>query len=80
LNGWEHKIVVALYWVKILKLLPYCYGRVSSKGQVKPDHRFATPQTINNHYSVIKSIFYLISSILYMIRGAYLFEYLDILL
>ncbi|EIT58583.1 hypothetical protein YPPY103_2646, partial [Yersinia pestis PY-103] len=56
-----------LYWVKILKLLPYCYGRVSSKGQVSPDHRFATLRTINNHYLVIKSIFYFIVSMLYMI-------------
>ncbi|AUQ43214.1 hypothetical protein AXW37_09385 [Yersinia ruckeri] len=41
LNGWEHKKVVGLYWVKILKLLPYCYGRVCSKGQVGYDDRLA---------------------------------------
>nr|WP_071821774.1 hypothetical protein [Yersinia pestis] len=69
-----------LYWVKILKLLPYCYGRVSCKGQVSPDHRFATLRTINNHYLVIKSIFYFIVSMLYMINWTYLFEYLVILL
>ncbi|EKN5090605.1 hypothetical protein DVP68_21345 [Yersinia enterocolitica] len=60
--------MVALYWVKILKLLPYCYGRVSHKGQVDINHRFATPSIINNHYSVIKSIFYFINSVLYMIN------------
>ncbi|MFJ1231226.1 hypothetical protein, partial [Yersinia proxima] len=65
MNGWEHKIIVALYWVKILKLLPYCYGRVSHKGQVDINDRFATPGTLNNHYSVIKSIFYFIGSVLY---------------
>ncbi|PHZ31905.1 hypothetical protein CS537_09510 [Yersinia mollaretii] len=73
-------MVVALYWVKILKLLPYCYGRVSSKGQVSSNRRFATYRTINNHYSVIKAIFYFIVSVLYMISCTYLFEYLVILL
>ncbi|AYD43951.1 hypothetical protein DXZ79_09715 [Yersinia rochesterensis] len=69
-----------LYWVKILKLLPYCYGRVSHKGQVDIRRRLATVSTINNHHSVIKSIFYFIPSVLYMINEDYLFEYLVILL
>ncbi|ATM98026.1 hypothetical protein CRN75_10345 [Yersinia frederiksenii] len=72
--------MVALYWVKILKLLPYCYGRVSSKGQVHLNHRFATSSTINNHHLVIKSIFYFIYSVLYMINRDYLLEYIVILL
>ncbi|OWF82913.1 hypothetical protein CV016_20035 [Yersinia kristensenii] len=68
MNGWEHKIIVVLYWVKILKLLPYCYGRVSDKGQVDIRHKLATVSTINNHCSVIKSIFYFILSDLYVIN------------
>ncbi|ATX63017.1 hypothetical protein LC20_07630 [Yersinia hibernica] len=72
--------MVALYWVKILKLLPYCYGCVSHKGQVDINHRFATFSTITNHYLVIKSIFYFIYSVLYRINDDYLFEYLVILL
>ncbi|OVZ96451.1 hypothetical protein EQP49_21375 [Yersinia sp. 2105 StPb PI] len=69
-----------LYWVKILKLLPYCYGRVSSKGQVHLNPRFSTLSTINNHYLVIKSIFYFVCRVLYMINRNYLFEYIVILL